>query len=72
MALSLILGGAVGNVYDRLTLGYVIDFIVWHYQAKEFPTFNLADSAICTGGGLLLLDVLFLQKKNAHTPVTES
>lgn len=63
LALSLILGGAIGNVYDRITLGYVIDFIVWHYQEKEFPTFNIADSAICVGAGLLIFDILFLQKK---------
>lgn len=64
LALSLILGGAIGNVYDRITLGYVVDFIVWHYQNHYFPTFNIADSAICTGAGLLILDMLFLQKKD--------
>ena len=71
LALSLILGGAIGNVYDRITLGYVIDFIVWHYQASEFPTFNIADSAICTGAGLLIFDMLFLQKKPTKQTVTE-
>ena len=72
LALSLILGGAVGNVYDRITLGYVIDFIVWHYQNHYFPTFNIADSAICTGAGLLIIDMLFFQKKSTPTkPVTE-
>ena len=72
LALSLILGGALGNVYDRITLGHVIDFIVWHYQDHYFPTFNIADSAICTGAGLLILDMLFLQKKNTDKVVTES
>jgi len=71
LALSLILGGAIGNVYDRITLGYVIDFIVWHYQDRYFPTFNIADSAICTGAGLLILDMLLLQKKQAPKAVTE-
>ena len=72
MALSLILGGAIGNVYDRITLGYVIDFVVWHYQDHYFPTFNIADSAICTGAGLLILDMLFLQKKvSSAESVTE-
>ncbi len=65
LALSLILGGAIGNVYDRILLGYVVDFIVWHYQDNYFPTFNIADSAICTGAGLMILDMLFLQKKEA-------
>lgn len=71
LALSLILGGALGNVYDRITLGHVIDFIVWHYQDHYFPTFNIADSAICTGAGLLILDMLFLQKKDNDNVVTE-
>ena len=72
LALSLILGGAIGNVYDRITLGYVIDFIVWHYQDHYFPTFNVADSAICTGAGLLIFDMIFLQRKSNHSTVTES
>jgi signal peptidase II len=72
LALSLILGGAIGNVYDRITLGHVIDFIVWHYQEHYFPTFNIADSAICVGAGLLILDMLFLQKKHSANTVTEA
>jgi signal peptidase II len=72
LALSFILGGAIGNVYDRITLGHVIDFIVWHYRDNYFPTFNIADSAICVGAGLLILDMLFLQKKNSGKTVTES
>ena len=57
---SLILGGAVGNLLDRIRLGYVIDFIDVYYQQAHFPTFNLADSAITIGAGLILLE-LFLQ-----------
>ena len=53
--LSLILGGAVGNLLDRLILGHVIDFIDVYYANYHWPTFNLADSAICLGVFLLLL-----------------
>ncbi|MEQ1765843.1 MAG: signal peptidase II [Methylotenera sp.] len=54
--LALVLGGAIGNLYDRLTLGYVVDFLNFHYQDLYWPAFNVADSAICVGVGLLLLD----------------
>lgn len=54
--LALVLGGAIGNLYDRLTLGYVVDFLYFHYQTLYWPAFNVADSAICVGVGLLLLD----------------
>ncbi len=57
-ALSLILGGALGNVIDRLLHGYVIDFIQVHYGSAFFPSFNVADSAITIGAGLLILDEL--------------
>ena len=56
-ALALILSGAVGNLIDRVLYGYVIDFISVHYQQYYFPAFNIADSAITVGAGLLLLDV---------------
>jgi signal peptidase II len=55
-AVALILGGAVGNVIDRLRLGHVIDFIYAHGQQHYFPAFNVADSCICVGAGLLMLD----------------
>ena len=54
--LALILGGALGNLYDRITLGYVVDFLNFHLNNHYWPAFNLADSAICVGVGLLLLD----------------
>lgn len=54
--LALVLGGAIGNLYDRITLGYVVDFLNVHYQNHYWPAFNVADSAICIGVGLLLLD----------------
>jgi signal peptidase II len=59
-SLSFILGGALGNLWDRVTLGQVVDFISVHYGAWYFPTFNLADSAISVGAGLMILDT-FLQ-----------
>ena len=55
-ALSLILGGAVGNLIDRVVHGYVVDFIHAHWGAAYFPAFNVADSAITIGAVLLLLD----------------
>jgi signal peptidase II len=56
LALSLVLGGALGNLYDRLMLGYVVDFLFFHYQSWYWPAFNVADSAITVGVGLLLWD----------------
>lgn len=57
IALSLILGGAMGNLYDRVTLGYVIDFIQLHYQHWYWPIFNVADSAISIGAVMLLVEI---------------
>jgi signal peptidase II len=56
LAITLILGGAVGNVIDRLMHGYVVDFLDFHWAAWHFPAFNVADSAITLGAGLLILD----------------
>lgn len=58
VALSLVLGGAVGNFIDRARLTYVIDFIVWYIGSYRWPTFNVADSAISVGVGLIFLDSL--------------
>ena len=55
-ALALVLGGALGNLYDRVTLGYVVDFLFFHYQQYYWPAFNVADSAISVGVVLLLID----------------
>ena len=55
-AIALVLGGALGNLYDRLTLGYVVDFLFFHYQTYYWPAFNVADSAITGGVALLFLD----------------
>lgn len=54
--LALVLGGALGNLYDRITLGYVVDFLNFHWNEYAFPAFNVADSAISVGVALLLLD----------------
>ncbi len=59
LSLALILGGAVGNLYDRVTLGYVVDFISVHYNNWYFPAFNIADSAITAGAAVMLLDMFF-------------
>ena len=56
LGLALVLGGAIGNLYDRLTLGYVVDFLSFHINGLFWPAFNVADSAICVGVALLLLD----------------
>jgi len=59
LSLGLILGGALGNLWDRLVLGYVVDFISVHYGGRYFPAFNLADSAITAGAACMLLDSFF-------------
>lgn len=63
--LALILGGAIGNLYDRLALGHVIDFISVHYQSYYWPAFNIADSAICVGAAFLIIDMFKNPQKGA-------
>jgi signal peptidase II len=63
VAFSLILGGALGNVYDRMIHGYVIDFLVFYYQDWVWPAFNVADSAICLGAILLIVDMFTSKDK---------
>lgn len=58
LGISLILGGALGNLIDRGFYGYVVDFIDVYYKYHHFATFNLADSAICLGAAFLILDLL--------------
>jgi len=65
VALSLVLGGAVGNLIDRLWLGYVIDFIQLYYREFYWPAFNVADSAITVGAVLLVWDALFAKSRDA-------
>ena len=57
--LGFVLGGAIGNFFDRLRLGYVVDFIDVHWYTYHWPAFNLADSAICVGVGFLILDMFW-------------
>jgi signal peptidase II len=63
-ALSLILGGAIGNLIDRVAYGYVIDFLDVYYQDWHWPAFNIADSAICIGVGLMLLESFGVGRKS--------
>lgn len=56
LSLALLVGGALGNLYDRALLGYVIDFLDFWYASHHWPAFNVADSAICAGAVLLLLE----------------
>lgn len=62
--LAMILGGAVGNLIDRAFVGYVVDFIVVHWEDSYFPAFNVADSAITVGAGVLIIE-MFLNKEPA-------
>jgi signal peptidase II len=61
-AIGLVVGGAIGNVVDRLRLGAVVDFLYFHAGAWYWPAFNLADSAICLGVAAMLLDGLLLRR----------
>lgn len=63
--LALVAGGAVGNVWDRLAQGYVVDFLQFHWHGWFFPAFNVADSAITAGAVMLILDGVFLQRRSA-------
>lgn len=65
LALWLVLAGALGNVIDRLRFGAVIDFLDFHVGGYHWPAFNVADSAICIGAGLLVLDSFVLSRAGA-------
>lgn len=62
IALSLILGGAIGNLLDRIQYGHVIDFLDFYVGQWHWPTFNMADSAVCVGALMLLIEALFFKK----------
>ena len=59
IGLSLILGGAIGNLWDRLSAGHVTDFLLFYIGRYQWPAFNVADSAIVIGAGLLVIEILF-------------
>ena len=65
VALSLILGGAFGNLWDRVAAGRVVDFLDVYYRTYHWPVFNLADSAIVVGASLLVLEIVFGHSKSA-------
>jgi signal peptidase II len=65
-ALAFILGGALGNLYDRIQLGHVVDFIVVHYQEHFWPAFNVADSAITFGAFVLIAQMILKKEKKIH------
>jgi signal peptidase II len=65
VAIALILGGALGNLYDRVTLGYVVDFLHFYWNDSHFPAFNIADSAITLGAGLMIIDVFKSKKEES-------
>ena len=65
--LALIIGGALGNLYDRLMLGHVVDFLLLHYRGWYYPAFNVADSAITIGAAALIVDS-FRERRHRATP----
>jgi signal peptidase II len=65
VGLSLIMGGALGNLWDRVVSGRVVDFLLFYVKRYQWPVFNLADSAIVVGAGLLVVEILF-HKSGAH------
>jgi signal peptidase II len=67
IGLSLIMGGALGNLWDRVARGRVVDFLLLYYKRYQWPVFNLADSAIVVGAGLLVLEILFVKSAKVTT-----
>lgn len=67
-ALALLVGGAIGNLYDRVAYGYVVDFFLFHFGSIDFPVFNVADVAIDVGVLLLFVDIFFLGNDEEQQP----
>ena len=67
IALAMVLGGAFGNLWDRVMLGYVIDFIDVYYGEAHWPAFNVADSGICIGAFMLVIDALWFDRAEVTT-----
>ena len=72
IALGLLCGGIVGNLFDRLRLDYVVDFLDFHFRGAHFPAFNVADSAICVGVGIYILGSLFAKPPKPLPPCWDS
>jgi signal peptidase II len=66
LGLALIVGGALGNLWDRIVFGRVIDFLLFHYQQWSYPAFNIADSAIVVGAALVIIDGIRQRKYAVH------
>lgn len=66
---GLMIGGIVGNLIDRIRLGFVVDFLDFHWKTSHFPSFNVADSTICVGVGLYLLSQLVAGRKTGEATV---
>jgi len=66
--LALIIGGALGNLYDRVTLGHVVDFVLLHYRGWYYPAFNVADSAITAGAVALIIDSFRERRAPGRSP----
>lgn len=67
VGLALILGGAIGNLWDRIVSGHVVDFLLFYVGQYQWPAFNLADSAIVVGAGLLVFEILFTKPAGRET-----
>ena len=67
VGLGLILGGAIGNLYDRAVLHYVIDFLEVHIGSYHWPDFNIADSCICIGAALLMIEIIWPRKEHEES-----
>ena len=72
LSLSLILGGALGNVWDRILLGHVVDFIDVYYASYHWPAFNIADSAISVGAAILIVDSLLQARREKNVKAEDS
>jgi signal peptidase II len=71
-ALALVVGGAVGNLLDRMYFGVVTDFVLWHYHTKEWPVFNVADVVLVVGVGLMFIDIQKEKNKDKRSKKEKS
>jgi signal peptidase II len=72
VGVTLILGGALGNLWDRVSIGRVTDFLLFHYAGWSWPAFNVADSAITVGAALLILDSFRAGRTATPAPTSDS